>query len=203
MIQVFIPLNALGFIYREIRRTLTDVEAMFNLLRIEPQIRYDRLVEGFGGAEEVRAQVEVAVEQEDFRWALELSTWLARRSGSEPEDQQLCADALRAIAYRTSSTNVRNWCLTRALERDGSIDLGRFRTHRFRETCADQVHFVLIGDPEAKVTRHDPSLKQRGCVAGRTSDGLDVQLLFDSHQSCSIRVDDTDVLLFGAEEFGD
>jgi ATP-binding cassette subfamily B protein len=38
MIQVFIPLSALGFIYREIRRTLTDVEAMFQLLRITPAI---------------------------------------------------------------------------------------------------------------------------------------------------------------------
>ena len=39
MLQVFIPLNALGFIYREIRRMLTDVEEMFKLLEIEPEIR--------------------------------------------------------------------------------------------------------------------------------------------------------------------
>jgi ATP-binding cassette subfamily B protein len=39
MLQVFIPLNALGFIYREIRRMLTDVEEMFKLLEIEPKIK--------------------------------------------------------------------------------------------------------------------------------------------------------------------
>jgi ATP-binding cassette subfamily B protein len=39
MLQVFIPLNALGFIYREIRRMLTDVEEMFKLLEIEPNIK--------------------------------------------------------------------------------------------------------------------------------------------------------------------
>jgi ATP-binding cassette subfamily B protein len=39
MLQVFIPLNALGFIYREIRRMLTDVEEMFKLLEIEPKIQ--------------------------------------------------------------------------------------------------------------------------------------------------------------------
>ncbi|MEH6549615.1 MAG: ABC transporter ATP-binding protein/permease [Pseudomonadales bacterium] len=39
MLQVFIPLNALGFIYREVRRTLTDVEAMFNILDIQPAIK--------------------------------------------------------------------------------------------------------------------------------------------------------------------
>ena len=38
MIQVFVPLNILGFVYREIRRTLTDVEAMFGLLDIQPSI---------------------------------------------------------------------------------------------------------------------------------------------------------------------
>lgn len=39
MIQVFIPLNVLGFVYREIKRALADVESMFDILRIEPVIR--------------------------------------------------------------------------------------------------------------------------------------------------------------------
>jgi ABC-type transport system involved in Fe-S cluster assembly fused permease/ATPase subunit len=38
MLQLFIPLNALGFIYREIRRALSDVENMFNLLKRKPAI---------------------------------------------------------------------------------------------------------------------------------------------------------------------
>jgi len=33
MIQLFIPLNFLGFVYREIRQALTDIERMFELLR--------------------------------------------------------------------------------------------------------------------------------------------------------------------------
>ena len=33
MIQLFIPLNVLGFVYREIRRALTDMQRMFGLLR--------------------------------------------------------------------------------------------------------------------------------------------------------------------------
>ena len=40
---------------------------------------------------------------------------------------------MRKIAQRTTSTNVRNWCLTRALELEGELDIGRFRTHRFSE----------------------------------------------------------------------
>lgn len=38
LIQVFIPLNVLGFVYREIKRSMTDVEAMFSLLSIRPTI---------------------------------------------------------------------------------------------------------------------------------------------------------------------
>src|SRR5690625_2780949 len=39
LIQLFIPLNFLGFVYREIRRALTDLENMLGLLSREPQIR--------------------------------------------------------------------------------------------------------------------------------------------------------------------
>ena len=37
------------------------------------------------------------------------------------------------IGQRTTSTNVRNWCLTRALELEGKLDISRFRKHRFSE----------------------------------------------------------------------
>ncbi len=39
MIQLFIPLNFLGFVYREIRRALTDVENMFHLLDRDSKIQ--------------------------------------------------------------------------------------------------------------------------------------------------------------------
>nr|WP_310074801.1 ABC transporter ATP-binding protein/permease [Cellvibrio fibrivorans] len=38
MIQLFIPLNFLGFVYREIRRSLTDLENMLALLKRSPSI---------------------------------------------------------------------------------------------------------------------------------------------------------------------
>lgn len=39
MIQLFIPLNFLGFVYREIRRSLTDIENMLALLKREAKIK--------------------------------------------------------------------------------------------------------------------------------------------------------------------
>ena len=39
IIQLFIPLNFLGFVYREIRRALTDLENMLGLLKRQPAIQ--------------------------------------------------------------------------------------------------------------------------------------------------------------------
>jgi ATP-binding cassette subfamily B protein len=38
MLQLFIPLNFLGFVYREIKRALADIEQMFALLKREPKV---------------------------------------------------------------------------------------------------------------------------------------------------------------------
>jgi len=39
MLQLFMPLNFLGFVYREIKRALADIEQMFSLLSRQPLIR--------------------------------------------------------------------------------------------------------------------------------------------------------------------
>jgi len=100
--------------------------------------RTQRLIAGFGGRADVLGQAKTALADNDLRWALELSTWLVRSEvapdgradgGSDIERDQLGA-VLRAIGQRTTAANIRNWCMTRALELDGEIDLSRHRGFR-------------------------------------------------------------------------
>ena len=39
LIQLFLPLNFIGFVYREIRQGFTDIEAMFDLLDVDSEIK--------------------------------------------------------------------------------------------------------------------------------------------------------------------
>ena len=118
--------------------------------------RHDRFIAGFGGRETVRGLVTRALDDNDVRWALELASMLATSSASEDGDRQLLARVLRTIAERTTSANVRNWCLTRARHWDGSQDATRLTTHRLSRNAIlsgsanDAVHVLrVLVDPDA------------------------------------------------------
>lgn len=92
--------------------------------------RAARLIAGFGGPDEVSNQCDAALAEGDVRWALELASWLLAADIDAGRDRT--AAALRSIGQRTTSQNLRNWCLTKALEFEGSIDLRRFYGLRIR-----------------------------------------------------------------------
>lgn len=121
------------------------------LFPLPPGDRSHRLVEGFGGAEVVRKIVRAAIDDNDLRWAIETGSWLVRRTDAEGAllatgaDRALLAEAIRTIGQRTTAANVRNWCLTRALEIEGALDLERLRVHVFGRAA------VLGADPSLTV----------------------------------------------------
>jgi alkyl sulfatase BDS1-like metallo-beta-lactamase superfamily hydrolase len=119
-----------------------DESELFPLL---PADRSARIVDGFGGAAVVRAKVRAAIDEEDLRWAVEMGSWLARRPEAEDADRQLLAEAIRTIGVRSTAANIRNWCITRARELEGSLPLDRMRVHVFGRGA------VLAARPEITV----------------------------------------------------
>lgn len=151
--------------FRQIRSGLFgwfdgDESQLFPLPTAE---RATRLVAGFGGADEVRAQADAALAADDVRWATELSTWLVR-SGDDADDRHRLARCLRTIAERTPAANIRNWCLTRALALDGTIDTARLTRHRFSRA-------QVLGSPPDRSVH-----VLRVLVDPDRADGLDVRL---------------------------
>ncbi|WP_444944784.1 ABCB family ABC transporter ATP-binding protein/permease [Microbulbifer sp. ZKSA006] len=78
MMQIFIPLNFLGFVYREMKGALANIEKMFSLLKIKPavedlpqapslameegRIEFDRVQFGYKGNREILKGISFAVE---------------------------------------------------------------------------------------------------------------------------------------------
>ena len=149
-----------GVAEHHVRQIAAGVRGWFDddtarLFPLEPVERADRMVAGFGGPATVRAQAQAAQNKGDLRWALELATWLANGTAAADEDRQLLASVLRDIGYGSTAANIRNWCLTRARDIEGSTSLSRLREHRLRapvlaalppRQCLQQLRVLL--DPE-------------------------------------------------------
>ncbi|GBL21137.1 putative alkyl/aryl-sulfatase YjcS [Acidimicrobiaceae bacterium] len=167
-----------------------DAANLFPLPRIEHS---DRMIAGFGGREIVREITQEAIKNNDLRWACELGSWLSYSTDAETSDRALLASALRLIAQRTTAANIRNWCLARARDLDGTLDLTRFNTHRLTRrqilsaSAERAVHILRVMlDPDHAVgidanicfdfVGHDKTgLHIRNCIAKQT-DGRDAQI---------------------------
>lgn len=161
-----------GLVEHHVRQIYTGIRGWFDddpghLFPLPPVERADRMVEGFGGRDAVRDRVRRAMDDDDLRWALEMSSWLTWSNDSTDDDRRLMADVLRTIAYRTSAANIRNWCLTRARDIDGTESLERLRRHRLREQQ------ILDMSPEASVDL------LRVLVDPERAVGLDVHFTID------------------------
>ena len=148
-----------GLVEHHVRQIQTGLIGWFDgvessLFPMPPMDKARRLIEGFGGRDAVRRQSAQALADNDVRWALELATWLVRSQpgphgrldGGSADDRRQLASVLRTIAQRSTAANIRNWCLTRALELDGHLDLARQRVHSFRaaEVLAQPANAVHV-----------------------------------------------------------
>lgn len=125
-----------GVIEHHVRQIFMGIRGWFDgdeskLFPLEPEERYRKLIDGFGGRSEVASECEKALEAQDLRWATELATWLVRSDGATDNEKKLLARCLRVIAERTPAANIRNWCITRARHLDGSFSMDRFMSHKF------------------------------------------------------------------------
>lgn len=180
-----------GLVEHHTRQVHTGLRGWFDgfeadLFPLPTAERCRRLIAGFGGADAVRAQATAAIADDDLRWGLELATWLVRcevgadgrADGGDPDDRARLATVLRAIARRTPSANIRNWCLTRARELDGLLDLAYFRSRSFSTTT------ILNAHPSVFV--HDLAVS---LVPSRARDvDIHVAWQFDEATRCGLHI---------------
>jgi len=144
-----------GLVEHHVRQVYTGIRGWFDddpewLFPLPPRERADKLVAGFGGSNNVRDGVREALDNGDWRWALELASWLWKHSDADDTDRTRLANVLRYVAQRTTAANIRNWCLTRARDIEGTENLDRHRIHRLRERqvlsmgARESVHLLRV-----------------------------------------------------------
>ena len=220
-----------GIAEHHLRQICTGLRGWFDgeesrLFPEEPASRFKKLIDGFGGRDEVSRQAKEAFDNNDVRWGVELATWLARSPDADTEDKQLLAAGLRLIAERTPAANIRNWTITRARHLDGQTPMDRFNRHVFssrsmaRASVSELVHTLrVLIDPTAasgvaghirfSVDGDCAGLRIRNCVAIPTSgDGADVEVAltrsaFESVLAGKSLWSEVDVAVNGAVELVD
>ena len=191
-----------GLVEHHVRQIHTGLRGWFDgdtaqLFPVPPADRAHRLIDGFGGTDEVRRQAEAALADDDLRWALELASWLVRVDPDHADDRRRVAASLRAIGQRTTAANIRNWCLTRALELEAQLDVSRFRRHRFSggqvagAEVTELVHILRVMLDPARCAEADRHVRvefpdgaaglhvRNGVAAPTDGDDADVVLTID------------------------
>ena len=97
-----------------------DVE---NLNRIAPKDQAIKIVQGFGGVNAVKSELNKTIKNKEYAWSAELAGYLLKAAPDDPEARQLLADILRQMAYNTEATIPRSWYLTKALALEGKLQI--------------------------------------------------------------------------------
>jgi alkyl sulfatase BDS1-like metallo-beta-lactamase superfamily hydrolase len=85
--------------------------------------RSQKIVEGFGGIENTISAIREAIDDGDYKWAAELSTYAIHSDNDNEEAKLLKAHALRVLGQRSDSMDIRHWSLTEARVLEGKITI--------------------------------------------------------------------------------
>ncbi|MBC3190433.1 MBL fold metallo-hydrolase [Pseudonocardia sp. C8] len=83
----------------------------------------ERIVEGFGGPDRVRAAVDEALDREELSWAATLAGHLLDTDPHDPGARALKARALRALGQRAGGSIARHFYLSYALELEERVEI--------------------------------------------------------------------------------
>jgi len=94
-----------------------------NLNRIAPEDQARKIVEGFGGVNAVKAELNKTLKNQEYAWTAELAGYLVKAAPTDSEARQLLADALRQMGYNAEASIPRSWYLTKALALEGKLHI--------------------------------------------------------------------------------
>ena len=86
------------------------------------QERGSKIVNGFGGLNATLVEIKRSLDNGEYRWAAELSTYLIYAFPDNKQAKLLKADALRKLGWENPTSGGRNWYLTQANILDGKIN---------------------------------------------------------------------------------
>jgi linear primary-alkylsulfatase len=86
------------------------------------QERGSKIVNGFGGLNATLDEIKRSLDNREYAWAAELSTYTIYAYPDNKEAKFLKADALRKLGYENPTSGGRNWYLTQANILDGKIN---------------------------------------------------------------------------------
>jgi len=106
-------------------------------------IRSSKIVNGFGGIDNVLHEVKIAMKNDEYEWASELATYVLYADPENSEAKLLKAHALRVLGQRILSADARHLELTKALELEGKIEINNYTKLNYEQLSKVPIEELL------------------------------------------------------------
>lgn len=94
---------------------------------VTKEFEAERLIDGFGGTDKMLATAQKALDDKEFSWAAQLTTYLLKVDPNHAQAKLIKAQAFREMGHRTTATTTRYWYLTEANTLLGGLDPNQIR----------------------------------------------------------------------------